>query len=77
MNARKIMTAPLVALAAAFALSACGELSQDGPKPFAMEDEIRPYSGDVFKGDQALYDKRLVDRTKTQDDYLTVDRWGK
>ena len=48
MNARKIMTAPLVALAAAFALSACGELSQDGPKPFAMEDEIRPYSGDVF-----------------------------
>lgn len=74
MNARKITTAPLVALACAFALAACGELSQDGPKPFAMEDEIRPYSGDVFKGDQALYEKTLVDRTKTQNDYLTVER---
>lgn len=74
MNAREMMTAPLAAIAAAFALAACNELPQDGPKPFAAEDETRSYAGAVFDGDPALYEKALADRTKTQNDYLTVNR---
>ncbi|HYC35329.1 MAG TPA: hypothetical protein VEC19_02825 [Usitatibacter sp.] len=52
------------------ALASCGEIPQDGPKPFAGEDEIRSYAGSTFKGDQALYEKTLAERARTQDEYL-------
>ena len=65
--------AALAALsAAALALGACGEIAQDGPKPFAGEDETRSYAGDRFKGDQVLYERTLAERARTQDEYLVI-----
>jgi hypothetical protein len=60
------------ALAMAALLAACGEISQDGPKPFAGPDETRSYAGEPFNGDRALYDRSLAERTRTQDEYLEM-----
>ena len=71
MNATLTRLVPLAA-ACAFALAACGELPQDGPKPFAGYDETRSYASEQFKGDAALYERTLAERTRTQDEYLVT-----
>ena len=60
MNARNIMTTTMrvaTALAAALGLGACGELAQDGAKPFVEKDETQSY------------ETALADRVRTQDEY--------
>jgi hypothetical protein len=49
------------AIAAAFALAACNELPQDGPKPFAAKHETRSYEA------------ALADRVNTQDEYPAME----
>jgi hypothetical protein len=74
MNARSSKLAALAAVStAALALAACGEIPQDGPKPFAGPEETRSYAGEPFAGDRALYERNLVERTRTQDEYFTMD----
>ena len=55
---------------AALALAACGELPQDGPKPFAGKDEVRSHAGAPFNGDRAMYERALAERADTQNEYL-------
>ena len=60
MNGKAVTT--LTMSIAALALAACGELPQDGPKPFVSKDEMRSHAGDVT----------LAERAKTQDEYLVT-----
>jgi hypothetical protein len=62
----------VTAFAFALALAACTEIPQDAVKPFAGAEETRPYAGDRFKGDKALYEKTLADRAQTQNEYLVT-----
>ena len=75
MNATFVKLVPLAA-ASAFALAACGELPQDGSKPFAGQNETRSYASERFKGDAALYERNLAERTRTQDEYLVTGDGG-
>ena len=75
MNATFPKRFALVAVSA-IALAACGELPQDGPKPFAGHDETRSYASAQFKGDAALYERNLAERTRTQDEYLVTGGGG-
>jgi hypothetical protein len=61
-----------LALAVAFALvlSACHEIPQDAPKPYAGKEDMKPYAGDLFKGDKAKYEKTLADRANYQNEYI-------
>ena len=51
----------LAAIAMAFGLAACGELPQDGPKPFVEAKARAPLDGNA-----------LAERTATQDDYRRI-----
>lgn len=57
-------------IAAALALAACHEIPQDAPKPYAGKDDVKPYAGDMFKGDKQKFDQTLADRTRTQNEYM-------
>lgn len=59
----------VIATAAALALAACGEISQDAAKPYAGKEDTKPYAGDLFKGDKAKYEKALADRAQWQNDH--------
>jgi hypothetical protein len=60
----------LTTLAAAALLASCGEIPQDAPKPYAGKEDMKPYAGDLFKGDKAKYDKTLAERADYQNEYI-------
>ena len=51
----------LVAATLAAGLAACGEIPQDGPKPFVEAN-----------GQEAAHTEALAERARTQDDYLRI-----
>lgn len=61
---------PLVAAAAALALTSCGEIPQDAAKPYAGKDDTKAYAGDMFKGDKAKYEQTLAKRADYQNEYV-------
>ena len=58
------------ALLAAFVLSACGEIPQDAPKPYAGKEDTKAYAGDTFKGDKQKYEQSLAKRADYQNEYV-------
>jgi hypothetical protein len=61
--------------AAAFVLlSACHEIPQDAPKPFAGKSETEPYAAAPFNGDKAAYEKAMAKRVEYQNEYLRVPK---
>jgi hypothetical protein len=54
----------------ALALAACHEIPQDAPKPYAGKEDVKPYAGDLFKGDKAKFEQTLAQRANYQNDYL-------
>ena len=59
-----------IALAALFFAAACHEIPQEAAKPYAGKEDMKPYAGDMFKGDKAKYEKTLADRANNQNEYL-------
>ena len=55
---------------AALALAACHEIPQDAPKPYAGKEDVKPYAGDMFKGDKAKFEQELAQRANYQNEYL-------
>jgi len=55
---------------AALALAACHEIPQDAPKPYAGKEDVKPYAGDLFKGDKAKFEETLTQRSNYQNEYL-------
>jgi len=66
------MKTSLAMLAAAALLAACHEIPQDAPKPYAGKEDVKPYAGDLFKGDKAKFDQTLAQRATYQNEYLRV-----
>jgi hypothetical protein len=64
------MKAALGIVAAALALAACHEIPQDAPKPYAGKEDVKPYAGDMFKGDKAKFEQTLAQRSDYQNEYL-------
>jgi hypothetical protein len=62
--------ATTAAVIAAFGLAACGEIPQDAAKPYAGKEDMKPYAGDLFKGDKAKYEKTLAERADQQNEYV-------
>ncbi len=60
----------LTLMSAGIVLAACGEIPQDAPKPYAGKADMKPYEGDMFKGDKAKYERTLAERANHQDEYL-------
>jgi hypothetical protein len=54
---------------AALAAASCGELPQDGAKPYAGKADTQPHAGDLYKGDKARYERTLAERAGFQDEY--------
>ena len=59
----------LLAVAFLALLSACNEIPQDAPKPYAGKEDTRAYAGDMFKGDKAKYESALAERARNQNEY--------
>jgi hypothetical protein len=57
-------------MAALVGLTACHEIPQDAPKPYAGKEDTKAYAGDVFKGDKAKYEQALANRSNFQNEYL-------
>ena len=64
------MKAALAIVASALALAACHEIPQDAPKPYAGKEDVKPYAGDMFKGDKAKFEQELAQRSNYQNEYL-------
>ena len=60
------------ATALGLAIAGCGEIPQDGPKPFVGAEETKSYAGAMFNGDKALYERTLAQRADTQNEYLAT-----
>ena len=54
----------------AFASSACHEIPQDAPKPYAGKEDTKAYAGDMFKGDKQKYEQALAQRAQFQNEYV-------
>jgi hypothetical protein len=63
-------------VAAALALAACHEIPQDAPKPYAGKEDVKPYAGDMFKGDKARFEQTLAQRSDYQNEYLRTHDAG-
>lgn len=64
------MKAALIAVALAAALAAgCHEIPQDAPKSYAGKEDVKPYAGDLFKGDKGKFEQALAERAQNQNDY--------
>ena len=59
-----------LAVVAGLALASCSEIPQDAAKPYAGKEDTKAYSGDMFKGDKAKYEKHLAERANYQNEYL-------
>jgi hypothetical protein len=64
------MKATLGILALGLALAACHEIPQDAPKPYAGKEDVKPYAGDLFKGDKEKFEQTLAQRSNYQNEYL-------
>jgi hypothetical protein len=63
-------TATLMIAAASLALAACHEIPQDKAKPYAGKEDVKPYAGDLFKGDKQKFEMALVERADPSNEYL-------
>jgi hypothetical protein len=59
-----------IAVAVLLLASACGEIPQDAPKPYAGKEDTKAYAGDLFKGDKDKYEKALALRAQSQNEYV-------
>ncbi len=66
----------LIAVLAAGMLAACHEIPQDAPKSYAGKEDVKPYAGDLFKGDKAKFEQALAERAQNQNDYQKVGDAG-
>jgi hypothetical protein len=60
----------LMMAAAALALAACHEIPQDAAKPYAGKEDVKPYAGDMFKGDKQKFETALAERAEHSNEYL-------
>lgn len=60
----------LMTVVGAMLVAACHEIPQDAPKPYAGKEDVKPYAGDLFKGDKAKFEQTLAQRSNYQDEYL-------
>jgi starvation-inducible outer membrane lipoprotein len=60
----------ILAAAAALALAACHEVPQDAAKPYAGKEDVKPYAGDMFKGDKQKFEQALAERASHENEYL-------
>jgi hypothetical protein len=67
MNHKTILVA-----AAALALAACHEIPQDKAKPYAGKEDVKPYAGDLFKGDKQKFEEALTERASHQNEYPRI-----
>jgi hypothetical protein len=67
MNHKTILVA-----AAALALAACHEIPQDKAKPYAGKEDVKPYAGDLFKGDKQQYEHALAERASHMNEYPRI-----
>jgi hypothetical protein len=59
----------------ALGLSACGEIDQTAKvdKVYAGKKDSKAYEGTKFAGDKAKWESALVERSKTQNEYIRTD----
>ncbi|HZZ92820.1 MAG TPA: hypothetical protein VFE23_09665 [Usitatibacter sp.] len=57
-------------VALGMSLAACHEIPQDAPKPYAGKEDVKPYAGDLFKGDKVKFEDTLAQRSNYQNEYL-------
>jgi len=62
----------IAAAAAAMVLAACHEIPQDAAKPYAGKEDVKPYAGDMFKGDKQKFEQALVERADHSNEYLRI-----
>jgi hypothetical protein len=60
----------ILAAAAALVLAACHEVPQDAAKPYAGKEDVKPYAGDLFKGDKQKFETALAERASHENEYL-------
>jgi hypothetical protein len=71
------MKAALTAAVLAAALAAgCHEIPQDAPKSYAGKDDVKPYAGDLFKGDKQKFEQALDKRALNQNEYVHIGDLG-
>ena len=65
----------LVFTALALALTACGETDQvaKADKIYAGKKDSKAYEGAKFAGDKTKWESTLVERSKTQNEYIRTD----
>ena len=64
------MKKTVLTIAAALALAACHEIPQDAAKPYAGKEDVKPYAGDLFKGDKQKFETALAERADHENEYL-------
>ena len=64
------MKKTMLAIAAALVLAACHEIPQDAAKPYAGKEDVKPYAGDLFKGDKQKFETALAERADHENEYL-------
>jgi hypothetical protein len=59
----------------ALGLSACGEIDQTAKvdKVYAGKKDSKAYEGTKFAGDKTKWESALVERSKTQNEYIRTD----
>ena len=62
----------IAAAAAAALLAACHEIPQDAAKPYAGKQDVKPYAGDMFKGDKAKFEQALAQRAQHENEYVRI-----
>jgi hypothetical protein len=72
--ARKAAPA-LVFAALVLGLAACGEIDQTAKvdKVYAGKKDSKAYEGTKFAGDKTKWESALVERSKTQNEYIRTD----
>jgi hypothetical protein len=68
--------APVLVFAVlALGLTACGEIDQTAKidKVYAGKKDSKAYEGTKFAGDKAKWESALVERSKTQNEYIRTD----
>jgi hypothetical protein len=65
----------LVFAVLALGLTACGEIDQTAKidKVYAGKKDSKAYEGTKFAGDKAKWESALVERSKTQNEYIRTD----
>jgi hypothetical protein len=69
-NRRVCFRAVWAPLLTVLLVAGCNEIPQDAAKPYAGKADMKPYAGDLFKGDKAKYEKTLAERANHQNEYI-------